>query len=240
MVINMNTYFDILIKGSASVVILLLLAKMMGRKQVGELNIFDYIIGISIGSIAAEMTLNEDVNFFEGTLAMSVYAVISYLISIITMKSIILRRLIIGYPTMIIQNGKILEKNLRKAKLDINDMLEQARSSGYFDLSEIEFAIMEANGKLSFQPKSKYCPITPTDMKIKVDYKGLCSNLVIDGNIMINNLKAIKKDKSWLLKRLENLGYKQLNNILLVICDSKEKLTVYEKNNDIEEIHVLE
>ena len=204
------------------------------------MNIFDYIIGISIGSIAAEMSLNKDVNFFEGALSMSIYALVSYFITILTMKSIIARRYIIGSPTIIIQNGKILFNNLKKAKMDVSDLLEQARANGYFDLSEIEYSLMESDGKLSFLPKSKYVPVTPKDMKLKTDYKGLCSNLVIDGNIMENNLKNINKDKKWLLTRLENEGYKNLDNILLVICDSKEKLTVYEKNIDVEPIEILE
>ena len=111
------------------------------------------------------------------------------------MKSITARRCIIGSPTVIIQDGKILYKNLKKAKMDVNDLLEQARANGYFDLSEIEFSLMESDGKLSFLPKSKYVPVTPNDMKIKTDYKGLTSNLVIDGKIMGNNLKNINKDK---------------------------------------------
>lgn len=236
----MQDYMNILINGTTSVIILFILTKIMGRKQAGELNIFDYVIGISIGSIAAEMTLNQDVNFFEGTLAMVIYATISYLITISTMKSIIARRFVIGSPTVIIQNGKILYKNLKKAKMDVNDLLEQARTNGYFDLSEIEYSLMESDGKLSFLPKSEYVPLTPKDMKIKTDYKGLTANLIIDGNIMKENLKNIKKDEKWLLTRLKNEGYENINNILLVICDSKEKLTIYEKNKDIEEIKVLE
>lgn len=236
----MEEILSLILKSFTSVFILFILSKLMGRKQVGQLNIFDYIIGISIGSIAAEMSLNKDVSFLEGALSMSIYALVSYFITILTMKSIIARRYIIGSPTVIIQNGKILFKNLKKAKMDVSDLLEQARANGYFDLSEIEFSLMESDGKLSFLPKSKYLPVTPGDMKLKTDYKGLCSNLVIDGNIMENNLKNINKDKRWLVTRLENEGYKNLDNILLVICDSKEKLTVYEKNIDVKEIEVLE
>ena len=236
----MEEIISLILKSFSSVIILFFLSKLMGRKQVGQLNIFDYIIGISIGSIAAEMSLNKDVNFLEGTLSMSIYALVSYFISILTMKSITARRYVIGSPTVIIQNGKILYKNLKKAKMDVNDLLEQARANGYFDLSEIEFSLMESDGKLSFLPKSKYVPLTPNDMKIKTDYKGLSYNLIIDGNIMENNLKNIKKDKKWLLTRLEKKGYNNLNNILLVICDSKEKLTIYEKNIDIQDLKILE
>ena len=109
----MEEIISLILKSFSSVIILFFLSKLMGRKQVGQLNIFDYIIGISIGSIAAEMSLNKDVNFLEGTLSMSIYALVSYFISILTMKSITARRYVIGSPTVIIQNGKILYKNLK-------------------------------------------------------------------------------------------------------------------------------
>lgn len=233
-------YLLILGKGLTSIVVLFLLTKLMGRKQVGQLNMFDYIIGITIGSIAAEMTLNDEINFFEGAFAISIYAVVAYLISILTSKSIIARRLITGSPLLVIERGKILYTSLKKAKLDVNDLLQEARNNGYFDLSQVEYAIMEPNGKISFLLKSKYNPATNDDLKIKTNYKGLCANLVIDGRIMEQNLKRIKKDEKWLRTRLENNGYSELDNVLLVICDSEEKLTIYEKNKEIEEEKVLE
>ncbi len=233
-------YLLILGKGLTSIVVLFFLTKLMGRKQVAQLNMFDYIIGITIGSIAAEMTLNDEVNFFEGTFALIVYAVVAYLISVLTSKSITARRLISGAPCILIENGKILYRSLKKTKLDINDLLQEARTNGYFDLSQVEYAIMEPNGRISFLLKSKYLPTTNNDLKIKTNYKGLCSNLVIDGKVMINNLEKIKKDEKWLRTRLEKNGYKNLEDVLLVICDSEEKLTIYEKNLDLTEEKVLE
>ena len=119
-------------------------------------------------------------------------------------------------------------------------MLQEARNNGYFDISEIEFAIMEANGKISFLPKSKYAPLTPTDMKLKVPYKGLCANLVIDGVIMSNNLKIINKNDKWLLTRLSKEGYEHVEDLLLVTCDSNEKLAIYQKGEDSKKEGCLE
>ena len=124
--------------------------------------------------------------------------------------------------------------------IDVNELLQEARNNGYFDISQIEYAIMEPNGRISFLLKSKYNQPTLKDMKIKADYQGLCSNLVIDGKIMHNNLKQINKDEKWLMKRLSNNGYTELDNIILVICDSKEKLTIFEKNLEVEKSEVLE
>ena len=125
-------------------------------------------------------------------------------------------------------------------KFDINDMLEEIRISGYFDLSQVEYAILEPNGEVSILPKAEYRPITPKDMKIKVGREGLCSNVIIDGKVMYNNLKNIKKDEKWLLKQLKVKGYDNLSNILLVTVDINEKLTVFKKYNQIEDNDILE
>ena len=233
-------FFTVFWKSLLSIVILFFLTKLLGRKQISQLNLFDYVIGITIGSVAAEISTNMDADFWGGVLVMAVYTAVSILASKLTEKSIVLRRFIIGVPIILIERGKLLKNSMRKAKYDINELLQEARINGYYDLSQIEYAIMEANGQISFLPKSKYMPVTPSDMKLKVDKNGLVANLVIDSNIMINNLKAIGKDEKWLLKRLDHLGYDDLDNILLVTCDNKEKITVFEKNLDLNEEKVLE
>ena len=222
-------FFMLIIKSVASLFALFIFTNALGKKQINQLNMFDYVIGISIGNVVAEMTVNKEVVFFDGVIVMGIYSFISIFISFITTKCISLRRIISGTPITIIENGKIIEKSLIKTKLDINELLEEARIDGYFDISEIEYAIMEANGKISFLPKSKYKPVTSNDLKLKTNYKGLCTNVIIDGKIMINNLKSINKDKNWLIKRLNNLNYKDINNLLLVTCDSNEKITIFEK-----------
>ena len=222
-------FFMLIFKSVGSLFILFLLTSSLGKKQINQLNMFDYVIGISIGNVVAEMTVNKEVNFFDGVLVMSIYAFISIIISFLTTKSIVLRRKISGVPTTIIEKGKIIESGLVKSKLDLNELLEEARIDGYFDISEIEYAFLESNGKISFLPKSKYKPITPNDIKLKTKYKGLCTNVIIDGKIMKNNLKSINKDEKWLLTRLNNLNYDNISNLLLVTCDTDEKLTVYMK-----------
>ena len=233
-------FFYVFIKSIGSIVALFFFTKAMGRKQVSQLNLYDYVVGITIGSVAAEISINLESRFWHGLVVMAIYTIVSILISHLTAKSIKLRRFVVGTPIIIIEDGKIIEKMLEKSKIDLSDLLQEARNNGYFDISEIEFAIMEANGKISFLPKSKFAPITPNDMKLKVSYKGLCSNLVIDGNIMSNNLRVIKKDDKWLLTRLKKLGYDDVTDLLLVTCDSNEKLTVYRKNENSTKTGCLE
>ena len=233
-------FFNVVLRSVLSIVALFLLTKMMGRKQISQLNLYDYVVGITIGSVAAEISTNLDTDFWGGIVVMGVYSLVSVLLSFFTEKSILMRRFIIGVPIVMMEDGKILESSLKKTKFDINEFLQEARISGYYDISQIEYAIMEANGKISFLPKSEYIAVTPLDMNIDVKKSSLVSNLVIDGKVMDNNLKMIGKDINWLLNKLKRQGYDSFDNILLVTCCDKEEITIYEKNYDILEYKVLE
>lgn len=227
----MDSLFDIFLRSFLSIVVLFLITELMGKKQISQLNMFDYIIGISIGSIAASLSVDDSINYLDGILAIVVYGGCATLISFLTTKSIVLRRFFTSDPCVIMNDGKIHYNNLKKSRLDINDLLQVARENGYYDLSQIKYCILEPSGKVSFLPKAKYMPVTANDMKLKVSENGLCSNLVIDGHLMEENIKNIGKDCSWVEKRLEKMGYKDISELLLVICDNKEQLTVYTKDN---------
>lgn len=238
--IDFNELLNVTFRAVSSLIALFLVTKMLGKKQVSQLSLFDYVIGISIGNFAAEMTINLESNEINGIWAVVLFGLFAYAISYLTMKSIILRRFFMGTPTILIQNGKILENNLRKMKFDINDVLEEIRSAGYFDLSQVEYAILEPNGEVSILPKPEYRPITPKDMKLKVEKEGLCSNVIIDGKIMYNNLLNIKKDDKWLKKQLKVKGYSDISKILLATVDINNKIVIYERNYEIEPNNVLE
>lgn len=227
----MDSFIDVFLRSIVSIIVLFLITELMGKKQLGQLNMFDYVIGITIGSLAASLSIDESINYIYGVVSIIIYGLVATIISLSTTKSIILRRILTGTPTVIMNDGKINYKNLNKSRLDINDLLQIARENGYYDLSEINYCILEPSGKVSFLPKSKYLPVTPNDMKLKVSENSLCANLVIDGHIMEENIKQIGKDKKWLITRLANLGYKDITEILLVTCDNKEKITVYIKDN---------
>lgn len=223
-----------------AILILYIATRLIGKKQVSELSLFDYVIGISIGNFGAEMIINMDTPYIYGCIAIMTFGIVAYLVSIITMKSIKLRRIIIGTPTIVIQNGKILELSLRKLKMDINDLLEQTRIGGTFDISEIEYAIVEANGKLTIMKKSMYNPVTPNDMKLKVEKKDLVANVIIDSKVLFDNLKNMNKTEEWLEQELKIKGYRDLDKILLATLDTNDKLIIYEKNKNIEPFKVLE
>ena len=237
--INYNELFNVVIRGLLSLITLFLVTKLIGKKQVSQLSLFDYVIGISIGNFAAEMTINLESEELYGIIAVLLFGGIAYLVSVGTMKSIKLRRFFMGSPTILIEHGKILQDNFYKVKYDINDMLEQCRVNGYFDISEIDYAIVEANGELSILAKSEYLPVNRTDMKLKVSKNGLCANVIIDGKVMYNNLKKINKDEKWLNKELKLKG-KDISDIILATVDINDKVVFYERNKGVVSLDVLE
>ena len=222
-----------------SIFSLFLVTKMLGKKQVSELSLFDYVIGISIGNFAAEMTYNTDSNELVGVIAVIMFGLVAYLVSMFTMRSLTLRRFFIGEPTIIIQEGKILRKNMKKVRIDVNDLLEECRIKGYFDVSQIQYGIMEVNGEMSFLPKSKYKNVQLGDLNIKGEEESLSVNVIIDRKILLGNLEIINKNKEWLIHELKVRGYSDIKKILLCTVSKDEKIIVY-LDNDIKSIDVLE
>lgn len=233
-------FLFVVLRSFVSLIVLFILTKMLGKRQISQLSAFDYVIGISMGSIAAEMAINESVPFFDAIIAMVVYAVIAYLISVLTIKSIALRRFFTGVPIILIKNGEIIKKNLRRALVDLNDLLEEARNDGYFNIDDISYAIMETTGHISFLPKTENRPVTLKDLKLKDTVAGLYANVIIDGNIMEDNLRQIKKDKKWLIKQIKKQGYESPDSILLATVDVNYKLSIYKQGVEDEKKNVLE
>lgn len=220
-------------------IILFFLTKCMGKKQVSQMNIYDYLIGITIGSVAADISLDLEKNIVAGILSLVVYGLSDVLVTYCSLKSISFRRIFSGVPTILIEQGKILENNLRKEGIDINDLQEEARQCGYFDLSKVNYAVLETTGRISFLAKAEAEYVTRKDMKIKAKDEVLSSNIIIDGILLDNNLKNMKKDQQWLEKELKHRGYHDYHNILLLTLDCNGKIVIYDKNNDYD-TNVLE
>lgn len=218
---------EIALRSVISIAVLFVLAKLMGSKQISQLTFFDYIIGISIGSIAAEMSANDEVPFHFPLIAMAVYAVIAIAISAATVKSIRVRRFMNGTPTIVIDRGRIVRKNLKREHIDLNEMLTQCREQGYFNLADVEFAVLETNGRLSILPRSDRRPVTPADMNLTPPEEGLCANVIIDGVVMERHLKSIGKNREWLEGQLKAQKIKTVKDVLLGTCDTSGNFSAY-------------
>lgn len=229
---------ELLLSAFLSLVILFVLTKIMGYRQISQLSFFDYVIGITIGSIAAEMATNLDMVIWQPILAMVIYGVASVLLSLLTLKSIKARRFIVGVPVILIQNGDIIPKNLKKVHYDVNDLLSDARAEGYFNISDIKFAIMENTGKVSFLPASDKRPVTAQDLNFVPPAESILANVVMDGKVMKLHLKKMGKDEQWLKKELD-AQHLTIEETFLAVVDNQNKLTAFKKHTDKEGMDVF-
>ncbi len=217
-----------------SVFVLFLLTRFMGARQVSQLSLFDYINGITLGSIAAELAISGfDHTTWTALVAVVVYCLCTVAVSVFSNKSVMARRFFVGKPTVLYDSDTLYEKNLMRAKLDVNEFLTAARIAGYFDLSDIESAVLETNGSISFLPKAAARPLTPEDVQLKPQQDKMVYNVVIDGKIMPNCLRESGNNEAWLLAALQQQKV-QLADLILATCDDNNKLTVYEKTNAAE------
>ena len=217
----------------SSIVVMFLISKMLGNKQISQLNLFDYINGITIGSIAAEMAIADNMkDVWISLTAMIIYGLAGFILSVLTIKSIKARHLFSGTPLLLIENGKIYPQNIKTAKLDTGDLLTQARNAGYFDISQIAYAILENNGTISFMPKTTERPITLKDLGQEREDEKLVTNVILDGVVMEGNLKYTGNDIKWLSKELHKQGISSPSDVFLGTVDGNNVLTIYPQNDE--------
>lgn len=224
----------IVIFSSASVVTLFIIAKILGKKQIAELNFIDYVMGISIGSIAAEMATDiSDTPIWYYIIAMVVFMIIDLIISVLEQQCPALKRFFKGKPSTLIYDGKISFKDLKKNGLSVNDLISMCREKDYFDLNDIAYAILETSGEISILPKGKQKPATVSDIKKpSTTPSSLPCHLVIDGRISYSGLNEINKDEAWLLKSLKCNNKGDLKQFILVDYDPATKqFTTHNKSN---------
>lgn len=215
----------VFVRGLLAFVSLLIMTRMMGKKQVSQLTFFDYVTGITIGSIASSMTVDLDIEAVSAWVGMIVWTLGVVLVSFIAIKSRVCRKIVDGEPTLVVQNGQILERNMRKLGYNLDDLLMQLREGGTFSLAEVEFALLESNGELSVLKKSQHQPVTPADLGIPTDYKGLSVEVVMDGKVIDANLKQMQLNKAWLDQQVRARNHK-LEDVFYAEIDTSGQLYI--------------
>ena len=190
-----------------SAVALFVIAKILGHKQMSQLDFFDYITGITIGSIATELATELE-KPWKPLIAMVIYGAITVGLTMLTSKLPRMRKFINGTPTIIMNGGKLYRKNMKKAKMDLSEFMVMCRQEGYFNLNDIQTAVFEYNGRLTVLPKATKRPTNPTDMNIIPPPETINTEVIMDGRILDENLKRLGLDAVWLKKELECQGYK--------------------------------
>ncbi len=220
-------FIKVILTSILSVAALFIITKIMGHKQVAQLDFFDYVSGITIGSIGAELATELE-KPYKPLIALVIYCISSLILTLLAHKFPRTRKYINGTPTILMNSGRLYRKNLKKSKLDLSEFMLLCREQGYFDLDEIQTAIFEHNGKLSILPKAANRPATPEDLKIPVKKAHIGIELIMDGEIMGGNLQRLGRDKKWLLKQLKSQGFKESKDVFLAIYhEEDDKMTIY-------------
>ena len=228
---NIHDVVKVLIFSIVAYLTLFIIAKLLGKKQIAQLSFIDYVVGITIGSIAAEMATDTVNPFYHYIIAMTIFLVFDFAVTLISRKGALLKKLLCGRPLMIIENGKINYKELKKSKLTVDEVLGMARDKDYFDINQIAFGILETSGKLSILPKAEEKQPVCKDLSITPPPSELTDYLIIDGVLRKDVMEQNGYSEEWIKRGLGINCDKDLNNILLASYDEKgQTFNVHYKN----------
>jgi uncharacterized membrane protein YcaP (DUF421 family) len=221
----MNEWMHIIVSSVLFVVTLFAITKIGGKKQLSELSFFEYVSGITIGSIAGEVIMGLDGNLFHGVLAIVIFGSFTYIHDLLGIKSKKFSDFFEGKATVIIKDGKVMEENLKKEKYTIDELNSLLRQKNVFKTADVEFAVLEPKGDLSVLLKKELLPITPKDLNMPVAPEKETYTVIMDGNVLHDQLASAGKNKGWLDIELENLGV-TIENVFLGQVDSYGKLSI--------------
>ncbi|MDG5473294.1 DUF421 domain-containing protein [Jeotgalibacillus sp. ET6] len=206
-------------RGLAMLIVLFFMTKVLGKKQISQLSFFEYVIGITAGSIGAEVITGLDRSFFHGIIGIASFIAIPILIDKLSMKNKKLRDFFEGKGTVIIQNGNIIEESMKKESYTTDELMELLRKKEVFEVSDVEFAILEPTGDLNVLLKKENRPLTPKDIDLSIAEEKEPCTVIMDGAVMIKTLASIGKDESWLTsqlakkkKKIEDVFLAQINS----------------------------
>lgn len=204
-----------------SLVVMFVFTRIGGKRQIAQMSPFDYLNAITVGSIGAELATDLE-QWWRPLSALIIYILATWLVHYTACKSNAMRSFWSGRSLILMDGGVISKTALQRAAIDVNEFLGQARIAGYFDPNEIETAILETSGQISFLPKSLNRPLTPEDMQLHPDAAGIWYDLIIDGQLMQDNLKAAGRDERWLDAQLHTQGIGQRSEVFYAACDKAD------------------
>jgi len=217
----------ILIRSVVLVCSAVLAMRLMGKRQIGQLQPFELVIAIMIADLASSPLESLDTPLWNGILPLMTTVVLHQLLTLLSLKSQRLRAFFSGRPTIIINRGKIDHKALEKLCFNLNDLMEELRTGGILTPTEVETAIMETSGKLSVFPKSACRPLTPQDMAVETGYEGIPLTLIMDGKLEKSNLSLCGRNDEWVMKHLKRLGFERMQDVLLCYVDTDGRMIAH-------------
>lgn len=221
----MPSWIDIIIRSFVFLALLFFMTKILGKKQISELSFFEYVSGITIGSIAGEAITGLEKNMLQGMAAIIIFSLATLLVDILALKSKSFRDFIEGRGTVFIKDGKVLEENLKKEKYTIDELSALLRQKNIYRVADVEFAVLEPRGTISALLKKENRPLTPKDLQMKVPTEKEPQTVIMDGSILDEALRSSGKSRGWLETELDKLEL-TLDNVFIAQVNSYGELTV--------------
>ena len=229
----LNKVLEIIIRSLATYILLLIAGRVIGRKLISRITFFDFIVSITLGSIAVRIALGSQESPYLAALAVIIITILVVITDYFDIKSINFRKLVDGEPIILINNGKLLDYNLKKARITVNKLMMQLREKNIFELEDIAIALIENDGELTVLPKANKSPITTGDLNIQKNYNGLSIDIIIDGELMHDNLKSTNHDKQWLMDQLKTYNIYDVKEVFYAGLNSTGTLYVSKKQSEI-------
>lgn len=224
------------VRGLIAFFTLLIFTRVLGRQQIGQLTFFDYIVGITLGSMAATLTTDLTMRAWPHWIGLATWTAAAFILQYVAVKSRYFSRYVGGEPAVVIMNGQIMEAAMEKMRYRASQLMQQLRSKGVFDLGEVEFAVLETDGTLSVLKKSQFQPVTPRDLKLSTNYRGLSVELIYDGEILEENLANINLDKAWLETQLQSRGIHDPSEVFLASINTTGDLYIDLYHDDVKTV----
>lgn len=226
-----------ILRATIAYILLLVVARFMGRKALSQMTFFDFAIIITLGSVTANLAIGTESTPASDATVLITLGSLAIMTGYLHIKSMWVRKLTNSEPVTAIENGKIVDKNLKKVRYTMDEISSHLRKKNVFNLADVEFAIIENSGEVSVLPKSQKQPLTPSDLSIPTSYKGLTKDLIIDGKVITENLKSVKLDENWIKTQLSNQGIPSVEQVFYAGLDTAGALYVSVKQPDTPEYH---
>lgn len=227
------SFWEMITRTTVTFTVLLFLARMLGKEQLSQLTFFNYVTGITVGSIAGEIVAHDDTHYLNAITSLVWWSILTIFVGYITMKSDKLKEILDDKPATVIKDGKILEKELKTSRLPMGDLMMLLRLQGVFSVKEVHYAVLETNGELSIFKKVSQQPATKQDVKASTTIpKYMPSQIISDGKIVKKNLHELSLTEEWVMNELKKQGIQNVKEVFYAEIETNGSLHIDKRDNN--------
>lgn len=233
----MNKLLPIVLSSIFTYIFALVLARLIGKKLISQMNFFDFVIAITFGSIVADIATGIGKDSFQNIIALVTLTMLVIILDLFHLKSITFRKLLASEPIVLISEGKVVNQNMKKSRITLCELTAMLREKSAFSITDVDYAILENDGHLSVLKKADKQPITPSDMNIKTTSRGLTKDIIMDGVLMDENLTSAGLSVKWLMDQLKDNGITHISEVFYAGVDAVNTIYISKRNNEKTEPH---